>query len=137
MRRTSFTACRAPDARCWIFGHVGDGNLHVNVIGPPAGDATADDAVLDLVIAMGGSISAEHGIGIARREWLPIQCGKQAFEKGFMLERAEEGFATLDEVADSIAAYQPHRERPTNLDGLRKNLRLGEDGRWRWHWDRA
>ena len=54
---------------------------------------------------------------------------------GFMLERAEEGFATLDEVADSIAAYQPHRERPTNLDGLRKNLRLGEDGRWRWHWD--
>ena len=54
---------------------------------------------------------------------------------GFMLERAEEGFATLDEVADSIAAYQPHRERPVNLDGLRKNLRLGEDGRWRWHWD--
>jgi len=54
---------------------------------------------------------------------------------GFMLERAEEGFATLDEVADSIAVYQPHRERPVNLDGLRKNLRLGEDGRWRWHWD--
>jgi len=54
---------------------------------------------------------------------------------GFMLDRAEEGFTDLDEVADAIAAYQPHRERPTNLDGLRKNLRHDEDGRWRWHWD--
>jgi pimeloyl-ACP methyl ester carboxylesterase len=29
----------------------------------------------------------------------------------------------------------PHRPRPTNLDGLSRNLRLGEDGRYRWHWD--
>jgi pimeloyl-ACP methyl ester carboxylesterase len=54
---------------------------------------------------------------------------------GFMLERAEEGFASLEEVADAIAAYQPHRERPRSLEGLRKNLRLDPDGRWRWHWD--
>lgn len=54
---------------------------------------------------------------------------------GFMLERAEDGFGSLEEVADAIADYQPHRERPTNLDGLRKNLRLDPDGRWRWHWD--
>lgn len=56
---------------------------------------------------------------------------------GFMLDRAEEGFADLDEVADAIADYQPHRERPSNLDGLRKNLRHDLDGRWRWHWDPA
>ena len=54
---------------------------------------------------------------------------------GFMAERAEEGFATIEEAADAIAAYLPHRQRPSSLAGLRKNLRQGEDGRWRWHWD--
>lgn len=53
----------------------------------------------------------------------------------FMADKAVEGFATLDEAADAIAAYQPHRPRPTDLSGLAKNLRQGEDGRWRWHWD--
>jgi pimeloyl-ACP methyl ester carboxylesterase len=48
---------------------------------------------------------------------------------------APDGFATLTEAADSIAAYLPHRPRPTSLAGLAKNLRLGEDGRYRWHWD--
>lgn len=46
-----------------------------------------------------------------------------------------DGFGSLDEVADAIAGYQPHRERPTNLDGLAKNVRLGPDSRFRWHWD--
>ncbi len=53
----------------------------------------------------------------------------------FMMDRAETGYASLDEAADAIAAYQPHRERPSTHDGLRKNLRLDADGRWRWHWD--
>jgi FAD/FMN-containing dehydrogenase len=60
----------APGARVILFGHVGDGNLHVNVVGPPPGDPRVDDAVLDLVTEMGGSISAEHGIGIAKRDAL-------------------------------------------------------------------
>ena len=55
---------------------------------------------------------------------------------GFM-SAAPDGFASLDEAADAIAAYRPNRPRPSNLDGLRKNLRQGEDGRWRWHWDPA
>lgn len=56
---------------------------------------------------------------------------------GFMRENMKEGFASLDEAADAIARYLPHRKRPTSLEGLRKNLRLGEDGRYRWHWDPA
>ncbi len=48
-----------------------------------------------------------------------------------------DGFASLKEVADAIAAYNPARKRPTNLEGLKKNVRLGPDGRWRWHWDPA
>jgi FAD/FMN-containing dehydrogenase len=54
-------------AQLVLFGHLGDGNLHVNVLGPSADDARIDDAVLDLAASLGGSISAEHGIGIAKR----------------------------------------------------------------------
>jgi pimeloyl-ACP methyl ester carboxylesterase len=46
-----------------------------------------------------------------------------------------DGFVDLDEVADAVAAYNPHRPRPRNLDGLRKNVRQRPDGRWTWHWD--
>lgn len=52
----------------------------------------------------------------------------------FMTARPD-GFESLDEVADAIAEYLPHRRRPTDLSGLSKNLRRGEDGRYRWHWD--
>jgi pimeloyl-ACP methyl ester carboxylesterase len=46
-----------------------------------------------------------------------------------------DGFASVDEAADAVAEYLPHRPRPSNTDGLARNLRLGEDGRFRWHWD--
>jgi non-heme chloroperoxidase len=48
-----------------------------------------------------------------------------------------DGFESLDEVADAIAAYNPHRPRPKDLSGLQKNLRRRENGRWYWHWDPA
>jgi pimeloyl-ACP methyl ester carboxylesterase len=54
---------------------------------------------------------------------------------GFMGANLEHGFSSLEEAADTIAAYLPHRPRPADLSGLRKNLRLGGDGRFRWHWD--
>ena len=53
---------------------------------------------------------------------------------GFMHDRMDSGFASLDEVADAIQEYNPHRPRPTDLDGLKTNLRE-RDGRWYWHWD--
>ena len=52
----------------------------------------------------------------------------------FMADRVEAGFGSLDEVADAIAAYNPHRPRPTDLEGLTTNLRRRGD-RWYWHWD--
>ncbi len=48
-----------------------------------------------------------------------------------------DGFGSLEAVADAIAAYNPNRPRPRNLDGLLRNVRLGMDGRYRWHWDPA
>lgn len=59
-----------PEARTFVYGHVGDGNLHVNVLGPEPEDETVDDAVLELAIRMGGAVSAEHGIGVAKVGWL-------------------------------------------------------------------
>ncbi|MEX0767329.1 MAG: alpha/beta hydrolase, partial [Microthrixaceae bacterium] len=53
----------------------------------------------------------------------------------FMLERAETGFGSLEEAADAIAQYQPHRRRPADMSGLAHSLRLDSDGRWRWRWD--
>jgi pimeloyl-ACP methyl ester carboxylesterase len=55
----------------------------------------------------------------------------------FMVEHMVDGFGSLDEVADAIQRYNPHRPRPTDLSGLRKNLRRRDDGRWVWHWDPA
>ena len=57
--------------------------------------------------------------------------------QGFMAERMREGFATLEEAAAAIAAYLPNRPPRRSLDGLAKNLREGDDGRYRWHWDPA
>jgi len=54
--------------------------------------------------------------------------------KEFMLANARTGFGSLEEVADAIAAYNPHRRRPSDLKGLKKNLRE-RNGRWYWHWD--
>ncbi|MDB5584069.1 MAG: alpha/beta hydrolase [Bradyrhizobium sp.] len=48
---------------------------------------------------------------------------------------APDGYASLEGVADAVHAYNPYRPRPSNLEGLKKNLRKLADGRWHWHWD--
>ena len=69
---------RYPGWEICIFGHVGDGNLHVNVMKPDALQKTdflaktkeADQEMFALVKAHGGSISAEHGIGLLKKDYL-------------------------------------------------------------------
>jgi pimeloyl-ACP methyl ester carboxylesterase len=51
------------------------------------------------------------------------------------MQSAPNGFASLQEAADAVAAYVPHRPRPKDNSGLMKNLRLRDDGRLHWHWD--
>jgi FAD/FMN-containing dehydrogenase len=63
----------APGPQVYLFGHLGDGNVHVNITGLPSNDNTLDEAVLRLVIFHHGSISAEHGIGRLKRDWLHLQ----------------------------------------------------------------
>jgi pimeloyl-ACP methyl ester carboxylesterase len=59
-----------------------------------------------------------------------------AREVSAFMDSAPEGFASLEEAADAVAAYLPHRPRPTDTSGLKRNLRL-RDGRYYWHWDPA
>jgi D-lactate dehydrogenase (cytochrome) len=77
-----------PGARPVPFGHLGDGNIHYNVSQPVGGD-TADfmarwhevnAVVFEIVLRMGGSISAEHGIGVLKRDELPEVKDKVAIE---------------------------------------------------------
>lgn len=58
-------------------------------------------------------------------------------EIGAFMTSAPDGFASLEEAADAVASYLPHRPRPKDTSGLLRNLRLREDGRYRWHWDPA
>ena len=71
----------AHGVRCATFGHAGDGNLHPNLIfdrdDPDAAALThrVRDEIFRAALDLGGTVTAEHGIGAARREWLPIQLG--------------------------------------------------------------
>jgi FAD/FMN-containing dehydrogenase len=65
-------AATAPGARTVLFGHLGDGNVHVNVLGPPPDDDSVEDAVLRLVASCDGTISAEHGVGRVKTRWLDL-----------------------------------------------------------------
>ncbi|MBI1942043.1 MAG: FAD-binding oxidoreductase [Betaproteobacteria bacterium] len=74
-RVSSDLRARWPDVRAYVFGHMGDGNLHL-VISPDGLPADARPAVERIVYApleqIGGAISAEHGIGLEKKAWLPI-----------------------------------------------------------------
>lgn len=61
---------RWPLAGVWMFGHAAEGSVHVNVTGIAADDTEVDNCVLGAVLEMGGSISAEHGIGRAKLPWV-------------------------------------------------------------------
>jgi len=117
-----------------------------------AGDVLAISRALEqppaLVGASLGGIASlaaigEHTDEAVARALVLVDVAPRIEEQGrmrigaFMLEHMETGFASLEEVADAIQAYNPHRPRPSDLGGLQKNLRRGDDDRWYWHWDPA
>ena len=51
------------------------------------------------------------------------------------MSSGNDGFGSLEEVSAAISSYLPHREKPRDISGLKKNLRLKDDGRYYWHWD--
>jgi pimeloyl-ACP methyl ester carboxylesterase len=88
-------------------------------------------------ILLAGELHPETIAGLVLVDIVPdMEASGAGRIHAFMAQNVNAGFASLDEVADAIGAYNPHRERPSDLNGLRKNLRF-RDGRWYWHWDPA
>jgi FAD/FMN-containing dehydrogenase len=84
-----------PAARTICYGHLGDGNVHVNVLGPDPDDERVDDVVLRRVAAFGGSIAAEHGIGVAKARWLGLTRSEAEIELMRALKAALDPSAIL------------------------------------------
>jgi len=88
----------APDAVVWLFGHAADGNIHVNVTGVEPDDDRVTDAVLRLVARRHGSISAEHGIGTAKRRWLTLARSRTEID----------AFRAIKHALDPDGVLNPH-----------------------------
>lgn len=79
---------RATSSKTFFFGHVLDGNVHVNVVGVDGDDAWVSDLVLGEVAAVGGSISAEHGIGRSKANYLHLARSAAELEAFRSIKRA-------------------------------------------------
>ncbi|RPH17361.1 MAG: alpha/beta hydrolase [Actinobacteria bacterium TMED270] len=122
----------------------------------PDGDYSTDSLVEDLVAivehlgqrpilvgaSMGGgtSLTAVGEARVAAEALVLVDTAPQIEIGGVrkirnFMGQAPDGFTSLEEVAEAISNYQPHRKRSRNLEGLAKNVRLWPDGRYRWHWD--
>jgi FAD/FMN-containing dehydrogenase len=69
---TEMITATDPGARVITFGHVADGNVHVNIVPAAPADGRHEDALFEFVASLGGSISAEHGIGTLKAKWLSL-----------------------------------------------------------------
>jgi FAD/FMN-containing dehydrogenase len=87
-----------PAATVITFGHVADGNVHVNIVPAAPPDGRHEDAVFSFVASLGGSISAEHGIGALKARWLPL--ARSAAER--------ELFARIRHAIDPAGILNPH-----------------------------
>lgn len=106
------------------------------------------DAIARPVVLIGASMGGLTGILVAdqagpqRVRKLVLVDVVPRYEKDgsarirdFMFNHID-GFESLEQAADAVAAYLPHRTKPRSPEGLKKNLRF-RDGRWYWHWDPA
>jgi FAD/FMN-containing dehydrogenase len=87
-----------PGATVITFGHVADGNVHVNIVPAAPPDGRHEDAVFSFVASLGGSISAEHGIGALKARWLPL--ARSAAERDL--------FARIRGALDPAGILNPH-----------------------------
>ena len=61
-----------PEHHCWVFGHLGDGNLHLAIHAPGAARAEVERIVYQPLAKIGGSVSAEHGVGLEKKPYLAL-----------------------------------------------------------------
>ncbi len=109
-----------PAAQVVNFGHVADGNLHINIVaGPSPDDVSLDDAVLELVAEHRGSVSAEHGIGRAKVKALPLTRSTEEITAMRSIKRALDptwmlnpGVLFLEPSSDDVGGWRDREEDP-------------------------
>jgi pimeloyl-ACP methyl ester carboxylesterase len=100
---------------------------------PPVMVGASLGGIISLLIA--GEIAPEKVRAVALVDVTPnIDPEGVKLITSFMRAKPE-GFVSLDEAANAVVGYLPHRKRPPDAEGLRNNLRLHENGRYYWHWD--
>jgi pimeloyl-ACP methyl ester carboxylesterase len=131
-----------------------DARGHGDSMWSPAGDYLLDHRASDLRAVVGdtrplalvgaslGGATSLHAVanGLAVDALVLVDITPHPEPAGIdritsFMRRHTNGFATLDEAVDAVAAYNPNRPRPRDPSGLRRNLREHTDGRLRWHWD--
>lgn len=129
----------APDGRYTIDGFAQDVAAVAELVGRPAvfvGASLGGNAGL-LYIGERGGDGGGTGRGLVLVD-IGVRSRDAGVERivGFMQKHVD-GFDSLEAAAVAVAEYTPERARGARLEGLRKNLRLAADGRYRWHWDPA
>ncbi|WP_435225752.1 alpha/beta fold hydrolase [Streptomyces sp. Tue6028] len=123
----------APDGVYTLDAMVGDLLRTVEALGEPPVVIGASMGGRTALVAAGENPATIAGlvlVDIAPR----LDPAGQARVRAFM-RSAPNGFASLEDVAEEVRAYNPRRRPASGLEGLKKNVRLREDGRWYWHWD--
>ena len=124
----------SPDGMYGLSRFAGDVHTIVEYLGRPPALVGASLGGLSSIIAVGESTEP------VASSLVLVDVAPRVEEEGRnkiadFMRAGFDGFDTLDDAADLIASFMPHRERPTDLSGLKKNLRQRGDGRWYWHWD--
>ena len=153
--RHSWDRCEQQLARAGYFAINYDLRGHGDSDWSPGGDYAIETRARDLITVAGQGSGPVALVGASLGGITALVAASLGFEvaalvlvdivpkmspvgvakiRNFMMAHGE-GFASHAEAADAISAYYPDRPRPKDLSGLSKNLRLGEDGRYRWHWD--
>jgi pimeloyl-ACP methyl ester carboxylesterase len=132
---------RAPDQRYSFFDFAADGRAVAAVLTEKFGakPAVVGASLGGLSSLIGSSLELHNPYSALVLVDVTPRMNPDgiAAVQGFMRDKADEGFATVEEAGAAIAAYLPHRPKPRSLDGLRKNLRKAANGRLYWHWDPA
>ncbi|WP_197277172.1 alpha/beta fold hydrolase [Sphingomonas profundi] len=122
-----------PDGDYGTDGHVADLFRMIEgcasrpvLIGASMGGMTSITACGEHAGRFRGLVAVDIALAVDTSESRRIQA--------FMKARPD-GFATLDEAADAVQAYNPARSRPASSEGLKRNLIARDDGRWYWRWD--
>jgi pimeloyl-ACP methyl ester carboxylesterase len=113
-----------------IDAYVADLRLVIDQVAPPRPLVLVGASLGGMTILIGQA----EAPGLADDIVPKPQLGGVERIRRFMTANPD-GFASLDEAAAAIQAYNPRRVRPRDQSGLNKNLRQGDDGRWHWHWD--